>query len=178
MNYSAFSVVPSENYTVIYSPSNSSVEESIERREDYSQYSRQWNDELTIFIMLKYRKWQLKERKTIPLNQFLKDCSQLLIEKFHLYKTPTQIRDKVNNTKSSFTSFLKKGNGIWSPEKCSTLSKDVFDFMKTYYSSDKSLISIDFIDQYIANLISKYAKHFTVSSQLKSAILKMKLTPH
>lgn len=178
MNYSAFSVVPSENYTVIYSTSNSSCDESNEKNHDYSHYSRQWNDELTIFVMLRYRKWQLKERKTIPLNQFLKECSQTLIEKFHLYKTPTQIRDKVNNTKSSFTTFLKKGNGIWSPEKCSSLTKEVFDFMKIYYSGDKTLISLDYIDEYIAKLIAKYAQHFTVSSQLKSAILKMKSSIH
>ena len=178
MSYSVFTVVPSENYSVIYSQPNSSIDESSEKVQDYSHYSRQWNDELTIFVMLRYRKWQLQERKTVPLNQFLKQCSQMLLEKFHLYKTPTQIRDKVNNTKSSFTTFLKKGNGVWTPEKASSLSREVFEFMKTYYSGDKTLISIEYIDEYIQRLISKYAQHFTVSSHLKSAILKMKLASH
>ncbi|ELP93331.1 hypothetical protein EIN_057160 [Entamoeba invadens IP1] len=174
MSLSAFTTVPTENYTIIYSATSSqSLEDSSERT---APLNKQWNDEITIYLMLTYKKWQLYDRKKIALNVFFKNTTQTLIDVFHLYKSPTQIRDKVNNTKSSFSLVVKKmktDNAHWVNDKCASISKDVFNFMREYFSED-TFFDVDMIDRQIDAIRDKYSRHFSLSNQLKSAILKIK----
>ncbi|ELP86568.1 hypothetical protein EIN_162020 [Entamoeba invadens IP1] len=179
---SAFTTVSPVFYTIITSSAVSrSSDDSLEKHSSpspmsSSQTNKQWNDEITIFVMLKYRKWQMTGRKAQNLNHFYKTCTQDLLDVFHITKTPTQIRDKVNNTKSSFALLLKKekqGNIAWTKEKCASLSKNVFCCLEKYFSED-FVVDQDQVDRMIAKIVEKYSTHFSVSSLLKNAILKMK----
>ncbi|EDR23682.1 hypothetical protein EDI_281580 [Entamoeba dispar SAW760] len=173
MSLSVFTPVPVESFVITPKISNQS-EEELNEKLCYSHFvSYQWNDEITIFVMLKYKKWQLSQRKYMTLNEFLKECSECLINNFHFKKSPTQIRDKINNTKSSYANILKKSTSQLSKEKNLPLTKKLFDFMNIYFNG-KYIISIDILEEQISLLMRKFISHINTSCQLKSAILKMK----
>ena len=105
MCQSVFTPALATEYVVVSSDGScsNSVDESLEVPKPAPALTRTWNDEMTMYVMLKYRKWQISERNNISLGQFHRECAAALMEDFHIYKTPTQIRDKVNNTKSAFS---------------------------------------------------------------------------
>ncbi|EKE40622.1 hypothetical protein ENUP19_0315G0011 [Entamoeba nuttalli] len=173
MSLSVFTPVPIESF-VITPKMASQSEEDLNEKISYSRFvSYQWNDEITIFVMLKYKKWQLSQRKYKTLNEFLKECSECLTTNFHFKKSPTQIRDKINNTKSSYANIIKKSSAQFSKEKNLPLTKKLFDFMNIYFNG-KYVISIDTLEEQISLLMRKFMSHVNTSSQLKNAILKMK----
>ena len=155
-------------------------------RKDNSQNSvnsKFWNDDIILYIMLKYKKWQIKERKTISMNVFLETLSDDLQSHFRILKSSIQIRDKINNSKSAYSSIQKKlkenqtsqNNFQWKNGKYLSLSRKIFETMNIFYSNSiENEQSYDSLDKYILDIEKKFQKHFTVSSQLKDAILKMK----
>ncbi|KAL7715681.1 Myb/SANT-like domain-containing protein [Entamoeba marina] len=130
---SAFTPCVNSSHVVIGSSSfiqSDSFEDSNEKSTNSPQ-TRVWNDEMTMYVMLKYRRWQIKGRKELTLSQFHKTCAQSLFDDFRIHKTPTQIRDKVNNTKSAYSNLKKKvsnGNFTWKQEKSTVLPRKLFKF--------------------------------------------------
>ncbi|KAL7722853.1 Uncharacterized protein QTN25_000446 [Entamoeba marina] len=106
--------------------------------------TRVWNDEMTMYVMLKYRRWQIRDRNKLTLSQFHKTCSQ-----------------------------ISNGNFTWKQEKSTVLPRKLFKFLDIYFS-DSSFVTIDKLDEEICLLIQKNSSKFTLSSQLKSAILRMR----
>ena len=47
--------------------------------------------------------------------------------------------------------------------------------MNLYFNNEHIIIDLDSIDTEINSIVNKYKDHFNVSSQLKNAILRMKL---
>ena len=151
---SAFRPVQSEYYTVIYD--NTVVYNSQDNSESKSKKSREWTDITTMYVMLQYKRWQIKDRKNTSLHLFHQQCVDNLMTNMGVSKTPTQIRDKVNNTRSSYHSILKqinKGNFQWTQEKHASLSKNVFEFMCEFFEN-KKIVTIDQIDDRINDIIT------------------------
>ena len=130
----------------------------------------------------------MKERKNQSLNDFLKETSNSIQRIFRVSKSSVQIRDKINNTKSSYSIITKKLNElktdnfeklektdkkhVWKNEKCNSLSKQVYMIMNAFYCSE--CINYDALDETITNIEMKFQNHFSFSSQLRNALSKMK----
>ncbi|KAL7711901.1 Myb/SANT-like domain-containing protein [Entamoeba marina] len=130
--------------------------------DERSSGTREWTNTSTMYIMLKYRYWQIKERQEYTLQHFHQTCSQSLLKDLNVNKTPTQIRDKVNNTRSSFHAIIKNNNIntiSWENVKHSTISKPLFEFMIKFFDTN-TVVSIDDI--------TKQLKHIKDQSQPKS----------
>ena len=111
--------------------------------------------------MLQYRKWQLKDRKTYSLKQFHHECSTLMMNDLKIKKTATQIRDKINNTRSTYHLILRQDNSQ-NQMKDIGMNIAVFDIMKFLYDHNNK-VSIDEIDQRIKIIIGNW------NAQLKSS---------
>ncbi|ELP89980.1 hypothetical protein EIN_402740 [Entamoeba invadens IP1] len=114
-----------------------------------SKITREWTDLSTMYVMLKYRKWQIKERKSTSLHVFHQKCTEDMNNELGINKTPTQIRDKVNNTRSSFHTILKQvkaGNFKWTQDKHASLTKTVYEFMLTHFDPSKE-VPLEFVEQ-------------------------------
>ncbi|ELP85784.1 hypothetical protein EIN_281550 [Entamoeba invadens IP1] len=152
-NLSAFRPTHPQLYRVYV---DSSVVNSLELSETKeAKNTREWADLTTMYIMLKYRKWQLKERRTVSLHVFHQRCTEEMLNELSINKTATQIRDKVNNTRSSFHSLLKQsknGGFKWVQEKHSSLTKNVYDFMCAYFDPLSS-VSLDLVESKLASVI-------------------------
>ena len=115
---------------------------------------RQWSDSQTMVVMLLYRRWQLKDRKNIPLNIFQQNCSKELFDLIGISKNPTQVRDKINNTRSSYHTIMKKetlGSLNWNNKKIASMTKPVYTFMQKFFGND-SIITVDEINSTIDQL--------------------------
>ena len=140
-------------YTIINEPIISNSYESSEQR---TKKSREWNDETTMYIMLQYRKWQMKDRKIVSLHHFHQKCVENILTDLGVNKTPTQIRDKVNNTRSSYHNILKqmqKGHFQWTQDKHLSMTKTVFNFMAMFFDS-KAILSVEAIDKKLSEIVS------------------------
>ena len=140
-------------YTII---NDSIISNSYESSEQRSKKSREWTDETTMYVMLQYRKWQMKDRKAVSLHSFHQRCVESIFVDLGVSKTPTQIRDKVNNTRSSYHGILKqiqKGNFEWTQEKHLSLSKNVFNFMSVFFEN-KGSVSLDDIEKKINEIVA------------------------
>ena len=143
-------------YTIISDPIISS---SVENSEQKTKKSREWNDMTTMYVMLQYKRWQMKDRKVVSLHNFHQQCVENILLDLGVSKTPTQIRDKVNNTRSSYHGILKqiqKGNFQWTQEKHLSLSKNVFNFMSVFFEN-KNAVSLDEIDKKINEIVKLHA---------------------
>ncbi|BFU22533.1 hypothetical protein EHI8A_067600 [Entamoeba histolytica HM-1:IMSS-B] len=142
-------------YTVI---GESTILNSVESSDGIkNRNTREWGDLMTTYVMLKYRKWQIKDRRTMSLHSFHQRCSEELFNDLGINKTPTQIRDKVNNTRSSYHALIKqlqKESFKWTQEKHYSLSKPVFDFMSIFFESNNT-ITLDQINQKIVEVIQQ-----------------------
>ena len=150
--------------TTVYS-SNSTIPNSIINSESDNEFMgknvlnnnstfREWSDSQTMLVMLLYRKWQLKDRKEIPLQSFQEQCAKQLFDLIGINKNATQVRDKINNTRSSYHAILKKSkNGPieWKKKKIASMTRNVYTFMSKYFNSE-NIISIDEIDHQINQL--------------------------
>ncbi|ELP89781.1 hypothetical protein EIN_425030 [Entamoeba invadens IP1] len=116
-----------------------------------SKVSRDWNDESTSYVILKYRKWQLKERKNVPLKMFHTKCSEDLFSDLHVKKTPTQVRDKINNTRSAYHTITKQIKQKVFEGTQSSLSDYVYTLMRNLFNS-ANYSSVDLIEHQIKQL--------------------------
>ncbi|KAL7722153.1 Myb/SANT-like domain-containing protein [Entamoeba marina] len=111
--------------------------------------TREWTDTTSMYVMLKYRLWQMKDRRVLSLHSFHQKCTEDILQDLGVNKTPTQIRDKVNNTRSSFLTILKKmknSSPNWSGDKRFSLSKHLFQFMSKFFSPGVD-VTLDEISQ-------------------------------
>ena len=140
-------------YTVI---NDTIVTNSMESSESRFKKSREWTDTTTMYVMLQYKKWQMKDRKTVSLNAFHQQCVDGLFMDLGINKTATQVRDKVNNTRSSYHNILKqmqKGHFQWTQDKHLSMTKTVFNFMAMFFDS-KAILSVEAIDKKLSEIVS------------------------
>lgn len=64
--------------------------------------SRSWNEISTRYVVLKYFYWTYNEPTVMSLHEMYKTISASLALDIGIHKTPTQIRDKINNIKSGY----------------------------------------------------------------------------
>ena len=140
-------------YTVI---TDTIITNSNESSESKVKKSREWSDMTTMYVMLQYKRWQLKDRKVVSLNDFHQKCVDGLFMDLGVTKTATQVRDKVNNARSSYNSIVKqlqKGTFQWSQEKHLSMTRSVFNFMSVFFDS-KAIVSLEAIDKKIQEIVS------------------------
>ncbi|BFU21908.1 hypothetical protein, conserved [Entamoeba histolytica] len=167
-NRSVFTPVKKDLYCIIWDTTVSNSSDSDVTKE-VPRSSRDWSDLATLYIMLKYRKWQLKDRRTQPLKQFHIQCSNDLLNDLGIKKTSTQLRDKINNTRSSyhisvqrlFVGFSKAiskqiKEGVFDPIS-TFLNKRVLKMMKFLYDT-KSTVTVENIDAQINTIINQNSK--------------------
>ncbi|EKE40263.1 hypothetical protein ENUP19_0274G0087 [Entamoeba nuttalli] len=119
---------------------------------------RNWTLNSTKYVMLKYRQWQLALRRAISFVDFLKDSSDDLQKYFYMKKSPSQIKDKINNTKAGYISLIEniknEQTGLPSNIPTGSSSKkiptDVFYFMDRFYNAQRSV----FIEDVVAEIDS------------------------
>ena len=129
---SAFTPMPHDFYQVETSSSEDSTS---------TVMSREWNNVTTIYVMLRYRYWQIKERRHTPLHTMQESIAQELANYFNVNKTPTQIRDKINNTRTSFHISMNtmRSTIVSSAAKKSTLPYFILKMMNQYFSNEKGV---------------------------------------
>ncbi|ELP86500.1 hypothetical protein EIN_034110 [Entamoeba invadens IP1] len=113
---------------------------------------RNWSLNATKFIMLKYRHWQLAHRRVISFVDFLKTSSDEIQRYFHVKKSASQIKDKINNTKTGYVSLAESVKPGKEGKKHALSSKkipnDVFCFMDKFYNAQRSV----FVENVIAEI--------------------------
>ena len=129
------------------------------------QITRDWNFVSASYIMLQYRKWQLKDRKTLSLKQFHHECSNQMAADLRIKKTATQIRDKINNTRSTYHVILKQDSST-TQMKDINMNVAVFDVMKFLYDHNKK-VTLDDIEQRLQILIGNWNAQNKSSSLLQ-----------
>ncbi|EDR23981.1 hypothetical protein EDI_187090 [Entamoeba dispar SAW760] len=155
-NSSVFTPVKKSLYCIIWDTTVSNSTES-DLIKEVPRSSRDWSDLATLYIILKYRKWQLKDRRTQPLKQFHIQCSNDLMNDLGIKKTSTQLRDKINNTRSSYHAISKqRKEGIFDPIQ-TFLNKRVLKMMKFLYDT-KSTVTVEDIDVQINTIIKQNSK--------------------
>ncbi|EKE42822.1 hypothetical protein ENU1_008920 [Entamoeba nuttalli P19] len=155
-NRSVFTPVKKDLYCIIWDSTVSNSSDS-DITKEVPRSSRDWSDLATLYIMLKYRKWQLKDRRTQPLKQFHIQCSNDLLNDLGIKKTSTQLRDKINNTRSSYHAISKQiKEGVFDPIS-TFLNKRVLKMMRFLYDT-KSTVTVENIDAQINTIINQNSK--------------------
>ena len=133
------------------------------KEEKNENYSREWTISGTIYILLKYKKWQLKDRKKLTLKQFQIECCNDLYTDLGIQKTPVQVRDKINNTRSSYYVLKKqienkKNKTSTTPTKIENeifLNKRILNIMDTLYNKD-CVVTVEEIETKIFELVQNH----------------------
>ena len=160
MSLSCFKPVDKSNYQIVTENSTSNSIVSIHR--DDIKTTRDWNYASTSYIMLQYRKWQIKDRKTVTLKQFHHDCAERMTADLKIKKTPTQIRDKINNTRSTFHLILRQEKALNHVQDIG-MNIAVFEIMKFLYDHNKK-VSLDDIDKRLHIVIGNWTAQNKSSS--------------
>ena len=131
------------------------ISEMKEIKNNYVEEVKEWSEITTKYILLKYKIWQLKYRKTMSLQIFYSQCSNELLKDMKIKKTSNQVRHKINNTRSSFHLLLEqiqKGTFKWEENKSHSFSKSLFDFMCCYFNTDQNY-TLDSILNHLQDII-------------------------
>ena len=139
-----------------------------------NKITRSWTEETTKYIMLTYRFWQLHDKKTMPLHEFYENTSLSLYNDLRIRKTATQIRDKVNNTKSSYNAIAKQiinHKNI----KTNSLTPEIIEFMHKFFG-ENSTNSIEEVNNEIQNIINEHNDKSRKNSKLIECIAKLRIS--
>ncbi|ELP95013.1 hypothetical protein EIN_252170 [Entamoeba invadens IP1] len=122
------------------------------RTKAVKKIDRNWTLNSTKYVMLKYRHWQLVHRRSVTFVDLLNSMSNDLQKYFYLKKSPSQIKDKINNTKAGYISLLdtikteKTGEASVSSNTSSKkIPNDVFFFVDRFYNAQRSVFAEDVV---------------------------------